>query len=342
MSMNRPLAFVGAALLGLAAAGPFAQTREMPPAWPYVLPPLPPGVVPPQAAAPRAPAPTRPTSPDPNVPLIQAAGSTLWFPQTQINDSYGPPDWFPDEHPQMPDIVAHGKPGAVRACATCHLADGRGKPENAPLQGLPIEAFVQQMHDFQNDLRHSADPRKSNTLAMAGYAKAMTEDEIRQAAAYYNAIKVSRALRIVESDTVPMTKIEAQVYVATDDGRTEPLGTRVMEIVDDPQQLEIRNPKTGFTAYVPVGSIDRGKALATTGNGKVTACTTCHLENLQGVGSIPNLAGRSPTYLARQLYDMKLGARKGPLAVLMAPVVARLTDSDIVDLAAYMASVEPE
>lgn len=342
MSVIRPLSFVGAALLALSGAGLFAQTREMPPAWAYVLPPLPPGVIPPQAAAPRAPSPARPAPPDSTTPLIQATGSKLRFPETQINDSYGPPDWFPDEHPPMPDIVAHGKPGLVRACATCHLADGRGKPENAPLQGLPIESFVQQMHDFQNGLRHSADPRKSNTLAMESYAKAMTEDEIKQAAAYYNAIKVSRTLRVVESDTVPMTTIEAQVYVATGDGRTEPLGMRVMEIVDDAVQLEIRNPKTGFTAYVPVGSISRGKALATTGNGKVTACTVCHLENLQGVGSVPNLAGRSPTYLARQLYDMKLGARKGPLAVLMAPVVANLTDSDIIDLAAYMASVEPK
>jgi cytochrome c553 len=342
MSLIRALSFVGAALLGLSGAGLFAQGREMPPAWAYVLPPLPPGVVPPQATAPRAPTPTGPTSPDPDVPLIQAAGSKLWFPQTQINDSYGPPDWFPDEHPPMPDIVAHGKPGLVRACATCHLADGRGKPENAPLQGLPIDSFVQQMHDFQNGLRRSADPRKGNTLAMESYAKAMTEDEIRQAAEYYSAINVSRALRVIESDTVPTTRIEAQVYVATDDGRTEPLGTRVMEIVDDELQLAIRNPKTGFTAYVPVGSISRGNALATTGNGKVTPCTACHLQNLQGIGPIPNLAGRSPTYLARQLFDMKLGTRRGPLAVLMAPVVARLTDGDIVDLAAYMASVEPE
>lgn len=200
----------------------------------------------------------------------------------------------------MPDIVAHGKPGVIRACATCHLADGRGKPENAPLQGLPVEAFVQQMRDFQNGLRRSADPRKGNTLAMESYAKAMTEDKIKQAAAYYSAIKVSKALRVIESDTVPMTKIEAQVYVATDDGRREPLGMRVMEIVDDHEQLEIRNPKTGFTAYVPVGSISRGTALAITGNGKVTACPACHLDKLQGIGSIPNLAGRSPTYLARQ------------------------------------------
>jgi len=342
MSVMRSLALVGAALVSLSGTGLVAQTREMPPAWAYVLPPLPPGVIPPQAAAPRAPAATRPAASAPNVRLIQAAGSALWFPETQINDSYGPPDWFPDEHPQMPDVVAHGKPGLVRACATCHLADGRGKPENAPLQGLPTESFVQQMHDFRNGLRRSADPRKSNTLAMEAYAKALTEEEITQAAAYYNAIKVSRTLRVVESDVVPTTTIEAQVYVATHDGRTEPLGMRVMEIVDDHAQLEIRNPKTTFTAYVPVGSVSRGKALATTGNGRVTACTVCHLENLQGVGSVPNLAGRSPTYLARQLYDMKLGTRHGPLAVLMAPVVAGLSDRDIVDVAAYMASVEPE
>ena len=341
MSIVRRLSSIGVAILGLSVAGLFAQTPQLPPSWAYVLPPLPPGVVPPQAGTPRPPAPTRPTA-DANTPRIQAKGSKLSFPETQINDSYGPPDWFPDEHPPMPDIVAHGKLGAIRACATCHLADGRGKPENAPLQGLPVASFVQQMHDFQKGLRRTADPRKANTMVMEMYAKAMTEEEIQQAAAYYAAIKVSRALKIVESDTVPTTKIEAQVYVATEDGKREPLGVRVMEIVDDHEQLEIRNPKTGFTAYVPVGSISRGKALATTGNGKVTPCTACHLDTLQGLGPVPNLAGRSPTYLARQLYDMKLGTRKGELAALMAPVVAPLSDSEIVDLAAYMASVTPE
>ena len=81
--------------------------------------------------------------------------------------------------------------------------------------------------------------------------------------------------------------------------------------------------RSGFIAYAPTGSIKRGEALATTGgNGKTMACGTCHGPDLKGVGPIPNLAGRSPSYLARQMYDIKLGTRNGAMAALMKPVVA--------------------
>ena len=45
--------------------------------------------------------------------------------------------------------------------------------------------------------------------------------------------------------------------------------------------------------------------------------------------------------MARQIYDMKLGTRNGALAALMKPVIANLTDADIVDLIAYVSSLDP-
>ena len=45
--------------------------------------------------------------------------------------------------------------------------------------------------------------------------------------------------------------------------------------------------------------------------------------------------------MARQLYDFKSGTRNGMNAVAMKPVVARLTDADIVNLTAYLASLDP-
>ncbi len=318
----------------------------MPAAWPYAQPQLPPGVIPPQAAAPRIPPATPATPPDPNAPpppLRQAAGSTRQFTQQQVSSSYGPADWFPDEHPPMPDIVAHGKPGVARACGLCHLPNGRGRPENAPLQGLPADYIAQQIRDFQADRRHSSDPRKANTLEMASIAKALTDDEVKAAATYFASIKVQKYIRVVESDLVPITRIQGEIYFATDDGRKEPIGTRVMEIAEDATETQLRNPKSGFVAYAPVGSIDRGKALATTGgNGKTTPCLVCHGPDLKGLGPVPNLPGRSPSYLARQIYDMKLGARNGPMTALMKAVVANLTDSDIVDLVAYVSSLDPQ
>jgi cytochrome c553 len=59
------------------------------------------------------------------------------------------------------------------------------------------------------------------------------------------------------------------------------------------------------------------------------------------MGKVPGLAGRSPSYIVRQLYDFKYGARTGGGSELMKPVAASLTLEDIIDLAAYAASLPP-
>src|SRR5262245_32215975 len=136
--------------------------------WAYAIP------VPPAGGAPAAAAPD--TSPK------QLPGSTLTFTRQQISDGFGPADWFPADHPAMPDIVAHGKRPDVRACGLCHYPNGKGRQENAGVSGLPISYFVQTMNDFKNGVRKSAEARKTNTNLMIAYAKAMTPDEIREAA----------------------------------------------------------------------------------------------------------------------------------------------------------------
>lgn len=321
-----------------------AQLRQMPPAWPYAQTQLPPGEIPPQAAAPRTPPVANPAAAKPDAPpppLVQAKGSAEKFTQQQVNNSYGPADWFPASHPAMPEIVAHGKPGVARACGLCHLPDGRGRPENAPLQGLPADYIVQQLRDFQQGLRHSADPRKANTLEMENIAKALTDDEIKEAARYFSSIKVPKYVRVVEAEKVPPMRVQGEIYFSAE-GPEEPIGTRVIETPEDAAETRLRNPQSGFVAYAPPGSVKRGEGLATTGdNGKTTPCAVCHGPELKGLGPVPNLAGRSPSYLARQMYDMKLGTRKGAMSALMMPVLANLTDADIVDLVAYLASRQP-
>ena len=99
---------------------------------------------------------------------------------------------------------------------------------------------------------------------------------------------------------------------------------------------------SGFVAYVPTGSVKKGEALATTGgSGKTLRCSICHGEGLKGLGNVPFLAGRSPSYLVRQLYDIKTGNRRGEWSPLMQEAVAKLTTEDMVDLAAYAASLKP-
>jgi cytochrome c553 len=56
---------------------------------------------------------------------------------------------------------------------------------------------------------------------------------------------------------------------------------------------------------------------------------------------VPRLAGRSPSYLFRQLYDFQHGSRHGEWSALMKAPVARLTDDDMLNIAAYLSSLEP-
>ena len=106
-----------------------------------------------------------------------------------------------------------------------------------------------------------------------------------------------------------------------------------------------RNPRSGFVAYVPPGSVKMGQALVENGvtasGGKVTACTACHGLDLRGLGPVPILAGRSPSYIARQLYDMQHGNRSGTWTPLMVAVVANLGPDDLLTAAAFLASLEP-
>ena len=60
--------------------------------------------------------------------------------------------------------------------------------------------------------------------------------------------------------------------------------------------------------------------------------------DLRGNGPVPGIAGRSPSYLARQMYDIQVGARHGEWAELMKPVVAKLTNEDMVYITAYVSS----
>jgi len=264
------------------------------------------------------------------------------FTLDEIRNIFGPADWYPGDHPTMPDIVANGRFPGVWACSLCHYPNGKGRPENAGVAGLPRDYFVQQLYDFQNGLRKSAQPRKFNTSTMATIAQSMTEEEIQAAADYYSSMPWTPWIRVVETEEVPTTRIVLGMYVPLEGERagTEPLGLRIIETPENPEHAEtLRDPRSGFIAYVPVGAVARGETLATTGAGKTIQCNICHGPDLNGLGLVPGLAGRSPSYMVRQMYDMREGARVGVAAALMAPVVANLTVEDMLDLAAYVASL---
>ena len=272
-------------------------------------------------------------------------GSEGRFTLDQIRNRMGPADWYPGDHPSMPPIVAVGREAAgVWACSLCHYPNGKGRPENASVVGLPKDYFIQQMYDFKNGLRVSAEPRKPNTPLMTGFAVAMTDDEIQASAEYFSSMRWTPWIEVIETDTVPKTRIAGGMHLKIEgaEAGTEPLGNRIVESPINAEHTELlRNPRSGFIAYVPKGSVARGEALARYGNEGVTACAVCHGENLDGLAMVPSLRGRSPSYTARQLADMKEGKRSGAWTPLMAPVVASLGSDDILNLAAYLTSLEP-
>ena len=325
--MRGMLAIVVGAL-GCAAGSANAQTLIEELAWAYAITP--------------GPAPAVPVDDGTRYSL---PGSTGQFTLDQIRNRMGPADWYPGDHPSMPPIVAVGREAAgVWACSLCHYPNGKGRPENASVVGYPKEYFIQQMYDFKNGLRESADPRKPNTPLMTGFAVAMTDEEIHASAEYFSAMRWTPWIEVVETDTVPKTRVAGGMHLKLEgaEAGTEPLGKRIVESPVDAEHTEVlRDPRSGFIAYVPKGSVARGEELARYGNEGVTACTVCHGNDLNGLAMVPGLRGRSPSYIARQLADMKEGKRRGAWTPLMAPVVASLGADDILNLAAYLASLEP-
>jgi cytochrome c553 len=324
-------------LFGALIAAPSLQAQEQaqaathPLAWAYAVVENPP--------------PPQPIPDDPKVYHIP--GSDQGFTMKQIRDTGNPVDWFPGDHPAMPTIVAHRRsPGVnpwIGSCGLCHYPNGKGRPENAGIAGLPAGYILEQLADFKAGARKTADPGKRNTATMAGNAGGITDEEAKAAAEYFASIKMTPWIKVVETETVPKNRNAGGFFVPVEGKETEPIGQRILEMPVDPDATEMfRNPRSGWIAYVPMGSIKKGEDLVVKGgSGKTVACAACHGEGLKGNGNFPPLAGRSPSYLARQLYDMQHYTRNGPGTQLMRPIVQNLSEDDILAITAYLASLTP-
>jgi cytochrome c553 len=303
-------------------------THRPPPYWAYC-------VDPPASKSAGAPAPA--------VAMPQhVPNSTLSFTYAQVQDFFNVPDWHPAGHPAMPDIVGHGRKPDVYACGYCHLPNGQGRPENSSLAGLPASYIVQQMADFKSGLRKSSEPAHLPVAIMIANETKADDQEIPTAAAYFSALKPKPWIRVVETRTVPKTHVAGWMLVVSKPVAMEPIGQRIIETPENLERTELRDDASGFIAYVPVGSVKKGKVLVTSGGaGKTLPCATCHGADLKGSGDVPSIAGRSPSYIVRQLCDIQNGARAGAATQSMNVPVSRLTLDDMVSIAAYTASLKP-
>jgi len=289
-------------LLGLSGLlmGGAALAQGSLPYWAYPVPKPAPGV----------------TAPKPDNSVLKSLpGAKKRFTEAGVNDRFNVPDWYPQDHPAAPQIVLHGRKPNVFACGYCHLPNGQGK-------------------------RKSSTDKMGSINAMMGIAKASNDAEVRIAANYFSKLKFHKWIRVVETDTVPKTEISSHNMLVAAKGGREPIGKRIIEMPENLDRIELRDPRTGFVAYVPKGAVARGKKLVESGAGAFP-CAACHGPSYKGNGAVPALAGRSPSELVRQLYDFKAGTRDGAGAAMMKPEVANMTDDMRLDIAAYLASLEP-
>jgi cytochrome c553 len=275
--------------------------------------------------------------------VVALPTSRARFSVGRTRDRFNVADWNPETHGAAPSIVLHGRKPTVMACGFCHLADGRGRPENAMVSGLPVEYFVQQVKDIRTHARRSASPVPfPSAVAMQLIADSVTDAEVEEAARYFARVRARRASRVVEMDSVPRFMPLNGLSTLLPGAEREALGGRLVEVAVDLRRHELHDPMAEYVAYVPRGSIARGRALAS-GDARrgVQGCASCHGADLRGVKLVPPLAGRSPSYLLRQLIAFRAGARDASTSAPMRAVAATLSIEDMVAAAAYAGSRAP-
>lgn len=324
---SRSLFIVAAIALGAmsARAGDAPPPSGNPPEWAYPLnrngPPKPPA----EDGQPR-----------------RVPNSEVELPLAAMRNRFAAVDWHPERHPQMPEAAAHGRKPEVFACAFCHYPNGQGRPENASLAGLREAYIVEQTRAFREGLRRSSQPAMLAPPLMTQVAAHASDEEVAAAAAYFAGLRYQPWIRVVETDTVPRTVVSGvSMYGVVDGGGTEPIGERIVEVPENLYLTELRDDASGFVAYVPPGSIQQGNALVHATAGGRAPCGTCHGENLKGSEIAPPLAGRSPSYLYRQLNDIRQGVRTGASILPMQGEVAGLSDGEMRAIVAYLASLQP-
>jgi cytochrome c553 len=294
--------------------------------------------------------PVFPPPPDPHAPkpkpdpdkVLHVTGSTVVYTQAQM-DSMHDADWFPQDHPSAPQIVKTGRTPA-RACAECHTISGAGVPATAAVEGLPKAYIMEQLAAFRAGQRGMGGPETAH--GMAEEARALTPAELRQAADYFASTPFIPRIQVIETASVPKTQWKDFVLTPDKAGAREPIGERIIETPANFHDYEDGDTRVGYLAWVPPGSVARGAGIAAQGKGSAASCESCHGAKLEGqtmpgIGVVPPLAGRSPTYIARELILFREGKRTEAAAAPMRAEALALTLPEMIDVAAYAASRKP-
>lgn len=320
--MRRSFASLSLALIALAGCHPAQKPRPSVPAalaWAY-----------PQGAK----GPTFDPGPGP----FHLPGSSASYTRAQLYDDGHMVDWYPQEHRQPPDAVAIGVHGST-PCAACHMPNGAGFLAAPDLAGLPSPYIAEQVRAFRDGSRQSSRHGWIAAQQMIDTARKVDDRDLSLAAAYFSALPRSRRYKVIETEMVPATTPDRYGWHDPVPGRApERIAGRIIEVPEDLHHMMLLDDHARILIYVPKGAVASGQGLVRSGGPGGLPCTSCHGADLRGIGGTPPLAGRSAAYLARQLWDIKTGARSGPSLAPMQAVTANLTPEQIRDMAAYLAS----
>ena len=244
---------------------------------------------------------------------VRVPDSVAGYTWSQLRDRFIAPVWHPSDHAALPDIVAQGRKPGVFACGFCHRAAGPGGPENADLAGLPKNYIIQQMADYKSGARGTTVPGRTPPSLMIGLSKLITDAEVEAGG------RLLLGPAAAQAHQGGGERYRAQDLCGGSalgrDGSRRARAGRSAGGGSPRRSAPLRKPRLWrltFTAYVPVGSLAKGEALVMNGGpGKTTQCALCHGADLKGLGPLPSIAGRSPSYMFRQLYDFQHGARTG-------------------------------
>ena len=102
---------------------------------------------------------------------------------------------------------------------------------------MPPEYIIRQMTYFKSGAR-------SEETRMGPIARASSDEDVREAAAYFAAITPAPFVKVIEAATPPKTYVSADARHRRihPDGGTEPIGRRIVQIPEDPMRTAIRMP----------------------------------------------------------------------------------------------------
>jgi cytochrome c553 len=208
------------------------------------------------------------------------------------------------------------------------------------LAGLPAVYIEEQVRDFSSGARRTAVPSRLPPKLMMDLSSHATAEEVKTAAAYFSRLTPQNRIQVIETQTAPGTHVAGWIRVLDQREAPEPLGQRIIEVPVDQENFDNRDAHSSFIAYVPIGAVAAGRALVYS---KVPdpalACPACHGRDLKGTGNIPGIAGRSPSYIVRQLFDIQSGLRTGVQVAPMTEVVKHLRTKEMTEIAAYLATL---